>query len=132
MPWSIPKEEACNIVCEYEGGELIRDLALRYRVSRGAVARMLAYYYDTGFVPEAGTHPHRFADHEKRVTDVDRDIHLTNIFDEDPSYYISEARTLLNQRTGKSYSVYAVIRAMERMGLSLKAVRFSPFAKVSF
>ena len=44
------------------------------------------------------------------------------IFEDDPSYFIYEAKNLLDLRTGKLYSTYAVIRAMERLGLTLKMV----------
>ena len=56
------------------------------------------------------------------VSDFDREVLLVEIFEDDPSYFIYEAKNLLNLRTGKLYSTYAVIRAMERLGLTLKMV----------
>ena len=47
---------------------------------------------------------------------------LLAIFDEDPSYYVREAKERLNNRTGKSYTSGAIIKAIEDLDLTLKTV----------
>ena len=47
-------------------------------------------------------------------------MELDLIFVEDPSLFISEAKELSNTRTAANYSTFAVICAMEKLGLTLK------------
>jgi hypothetical protein len=47
---------------------------------------------------------------------------LDAIFRENPSYFISEAKEILNAKTSGSYSTYAILIAMEELGLTLKVV----------
>ena len=120
--WSIPADVSARIIGQYNKGHTIKELSVRHARKKKPIARMLAYYAETGKIPLEGTRPRRKTDSEKVVSDFDREVLLVEIFEDDPSYFIYEAKNLLNLRTGKLYSTYAVIRAMERLGLTLKMV----------
>ena len=110
------------IVGQYQRGKSTKELSVEHSFPKKRIERLLAYYSEYQEVPFEGTRPRRCLNSESQVSDIDRDLHLVNIFDEDPSYFIAEARTLLNKRTGKDYSCYAVISALDQLGLTLKAV----------
>ena len=124
MVWSWPRHTAARVVSQYRHGATPTELSREHCRSRACISRLVAYYIENDKLPEEGTLPRRCTN-KAAVTDADRELHLASIFTEDPSYFISEARDLLNRRAGKIYTTYAVIRAMDRLGLTLKAVRAS-------
>ena len=104
------------------GGSTTQELATKYCRSKKVITNLLAYYAENDNVPDQGTRPRRSLGSQSRVSDMHRDVHLDAIFNEDPSLYIREARAELNKRSHQNYSTAAVIRAVEELGLTLKAV----------
>ena len=127
MVWSIEMGGSCRIVTHFNNGATTAHLATKYSHSKKAIQNLLSYYEEYDKVPQKGKRPRRRIGENSNITVEHRSI-LDNIFDEDPSYYIREARDLLNQRTGKQYSTAAVIKGIEDLGLNLKKVSSSPIA----
>ena len=100
MVWSIETDEACRIVTHFNNGATTAHLATKYSHSKKAIQNLLSSYYEEyDKVPQKGKRPRRRIGKNSNITVEHRSI-LDNIFDEDPSYYIREARDLLNQKTG--------------------------------